>query len=55
VGWNFQKYVVDRTGQLVARFDPRTKPQDTKLTEIIDAALSFTARGSSRSAKILGL
>ena len=42
VGWNFQKYVVDRTGQLVARFDPRTKPQDAKLTEIIDAALNKT-------------
>ncbi len=32
VSWNFQKYLVDRDGNVVAMFGPRTKPDDEKLT-----------------------
>ncbi len=28
VQWNFQKYLVDRSGEVVAKFGPRTKPDD---------------------------
>ena len=40
VAWNFQKYLVDRQGNGVARFEPRTDPQDTKLVERIEALLA---------------
>jgi glutathione peroxidase len=40
--WNFTKYLVDRSGNVVARFDPRTKPDDDRLVarikELLDAA-----------------
>lgn len=37
--WNFTKYLVDRRGHVVARFEPRTRPDDPKLLERIDALL----------------
>ncbi|MFK7884547.1 MAG: glutathione peroxidase [Phycisphaerales bacterium] len=30
-GWNFTKFVVNRNGDVVARFGPRTSPQDPKV------------------------
>lgn len=39
VQWNFQKYVIDKQGQIVARFDPPVAPTDAKVTETIEAAL----------------
>jgi glutathione peroxidase len=39
VAWNFQKYLVDRSGNVVARFEPRTDPQDVKLVERIESLL----------------
>jgi glutathione peroxidase len=40
VKWNFQKYLVDRNGQVVARFSPFTQPDDAKLIARIEALLS---------------
>ena len=40
VQWNFQKYVVDRKGNVVARFEPRTSPDDPALVELIDSLLA---------------
>lgn len=37
--WNFQKFLVDRTGRVVARFSPRTKPDDAEVIAAIDRAL----------------
>lgn len=37
--WNFTKYLVDRSGRVVARFGPRTKPEDAELVTRIDALL----------------
>ncbi len=37
--WNFTKYLVDRQGRVIRRFDPRTPPDDPKLREAIVAAL----------------
>lgn len=30
--WNFTKFVVDRSGEVVARFEPRTKPDSAEVT-----------------------
>ena len=37
--WNFTKYLVGRDGRVVARFGPRTPPDDPALRERIAAAL----------------
>lgn len=37
--WNFTKYLINRQGQVVARFAPRTKPDDPELRAAIVAAL----------------
>ncbi len=37
--WNFTKYLVDREGNAVMRFDPRTKPNNEKLTMKIEELL----------------
>ena len=40
VEWNFQKYLVGRDGQVIAKFDPRTLPDDAKLITKLEAALA---------------
>ena len=36
VTWNFQKYLVDREGEVVAKFDPSVEPNDPELVAAID-------------------
>ena len=43
VQWNFQKYVVDRQGNVVAMFEPRTPPDDVELVALIETLLDETA------------
>lgn len=43
VEWNFQKYLVDREGNVVAKFSPRTRPEATEVVEKIEELL---AKGS---------
>jgi len=40
VKWNFQKYLVDRRGEVVAKFDPKVAPDDPALVERIEALLA---------------
>lgn len=40
IGWNFAKFLVGPDGKVIARFDPRTKPEDPKLVAALEAALS---------------
>ncbi len=40
VAWNFQKYLVDRQGRVVARYAPRTRPEAPEIVERIDALLA---------------
>ena len=40
VQWNFEKFVIDRTGKPVARFSPRTKPNDPEFQKVIKSALA---------------
>ena len=43
VEWNFQKYLTDRHGRVVARFSPRTPPLDESITREIERLLAQTA------------
>ena len=38
--WNFEKFLVDRNGEVVARFNPDVSPDDPQLTAAIDAQLA---------------
>jgi len=38
--WNFEKFVVGRNGEVVARFSPDVAPDDAGLTEALDKALA---------------
>ena len=40
IEWNFGKFVVDRSGAVVARFDPQTAPDAPELKAAIEKALS---------------
>jgi glutathione peroxidase len=39
ISWNFEKFVVGKDGKVVARFAPRTKPDDPKLLAKIEEEL----------------
>jgi glutathione peroxidase len=39
IRWNFTKFLVDRDGRVVARFEPSVEPTDPKLTTAIEALL----------------
>lgn len=38
--WNFEKFLVDRQGQVVGRFAPDISPDDPRLVAAIDAAIA---------------
>lgn len=38
--WNFTKFVVDRSGKVVARFEPGAKPDGEEMTKKLDELLS---------------
>jgi glutathione peroxidase len=38
--WNFHKYLIDRKGEVVAEFSPRTQPYDPDLVAAIEKALA---------------
>jgi glutathione peroxidase len=40
VTWNFQKYLVDRRGDVVARYAPSVEPEDAKLISDIERLLA---------------
>lgn len=40
--WNFEKFLVSRSGEVVARFSPDTKPDDPALVAAIEAELEKT-------------
>jgi glutathione peroxidase-family protein len=39
IGWNFGKFLVGRNGEVIARFEPKTLPNDPDLKAAIEAAL----------------
>jgi glutathione peroxidase len=40
IKWNFTKFLFDRTGKPVARFEPATTPDSPQVTSAIEAALA---------------
>ena len=40
IKWNFTKFLVDREGRIVQRFEPAVKPDDAKVTGTIEAELA---------------
>ena len=40
ISWNFEKFIISRSGEIVARFSPRTKPDDPEVLKIIAAELA---------------
>ncbi|MFD5249466.1 glutathione peroxidase [Amycolatopsis sp. NPDC058340] len=39
VQWNFEKFLVAPSGEVVGRFRPRTEPEDEAITKAIDATI----------------
>jgi glutathione peroxidase-family protein len=39
IHWNFEKFLVDRKGAVVARFAPDVAPDDPKVVAAVEAAL----------------
>jgi glutathione peroxidase len=39
IRWNFEKFLVDADGSVVARFSPQTEPEDPALISAIEGAL----------------
>ena len=48
IGWNFEKFIVDRNGFVVARFGSGTKPDAPEVISIIEAELAQQANSSER-------
>jgi glutathione peroxidase len=40
VSWNFEKFLVDRHGNVVARFNPRSKPTSPEVLDVIKQELA---------------
>jgi len=40
IRWNFEKFLIDPTGAVVARFSPRTDPEDPRVIQAIEATLA---------------
>ncbi len=40
ISWNFEKFLIGRDGKIVARFNPRTEPDDAELVAAIEKELS---------------
>ena len=40
INWNFEKFLVDRNGQVINRFSPKTKPDADEVIKAIEAAIA---------------
>jgi glutathione peroxidase len=40
IGWNFEKFLIGRNGEVVARFKPRTRPDEPEVIAAIEAELA---------------
>ena len=43
ISWNFEKFLLNRSGAPIARFSPRTKPNSEQVVAAIEAALAEAA------------
>lgn len=42
ITWNFNKFLISRTGKVINRFSPKTKPDDETVTKAIEEAINTT-------------
>jgi glutathione peroxidase len=40
IKWNFEKFIIDKEGNIVDRFRSATKPDSKKITKVIERELS---------------
>lgn len=40
ITWNFEKFLIGRDGRVIARFSPKTQPNDPKLVQAVETELS---------------
>ena len=40
ISWNFEKFLVDRQGNVIARYAPKTEPNDKEFVKAIETALA---------------
>lgn len=40
ITWNFEKFLVDKNGKILARFSPKTLPESEEVTKAIESALA---------------
>ena len=40
ISWNFEKFILGRNGEVVARFSPQTKPDAAEVIQVIEAELA---------------
>jgi glutathione peroxidase len=40
ITWNFEKFLLGKDGRVLARFSPRTAPDDPTIVQAIEKALS---------------
>ncbi len=40
IAWNFEKFVLDADGRVVARFNPSVEPDDARLVEAVESVLA---------------
>lgn len=40
IDWNFEKFLIGRSGDVVGRFAPKTKPDDPEIIKLIDGELA---------------
>ena len=43
ITWNFEKFLVDRSGEMIARFSPKTPPDDPEVIKAVEGALGSAA------------
>lgn len=44
ITWNFEKFLVDRNGQIVKRFPPKVKPDSPEVVSAVEAELAKPAK-----------
>ncbi len=52
--WNFTKFLVDKEGNVVARFEPKVKPDDEAMTKKIDELLGLDHKKDKEKEKDKG-
>jgi glutathione peroxidase len=51
IQWNFQKFLVDPDGKLLARYDPKLDPMSPEVTGALEKALEGVKKGKDKAAK----